>query len=72
MSSRRRLKTTSDVRRYLASLVNRVEDGTLEPEKAGKLTYIANSILNVIRAESESVGCERDTEKVLKAFSISS
>jgi hypothetical protein len=44
----RRLKDYSDVRRYLASLINRVEADEITPEKAGRLTYISNVLLRAI------------------------
>jgi len=45
---RRRLKTASDLRRYLASLINRVEQGETTPEMASKLGYLSNILLRVI------------------------
>ncbi len=45
---RRRLKTLEDVRRYLANLINRTEDGEVDPSLAGKLGYLANSLARVI------------------------
>jgi hypothetical protein len=44
----RRLKSFSDVRRYLAGLINRVEAGELEEVKASRLTYISNVLLRAI------------------------
>ena len=44
----RRLKTPQDIRRYLASLINRTESGEILPAAAGKLCYLANSLLSVI------------------------
>ena len=41
----RRLKTPIDTRRYLASLINRVESGELEAQTASKLAYIANILV---------------------------
>lgn len=46
--SNRRLKTLDDVRRYLASLINRTEAGEVEPSLAGRLGYLANSLAKVI------------------------
>ena len=45
---RRRLKTVSDLRRYLANLINRVEQGEATPEMASKLGYLSNILLRVI------------------------
>jgi hypothetical protein len=44
----RRLKSMSDIRRYLAGLINRTEAGQVEPGLAGKLGYLANSLAKVI------------------------
>ena len=46
--ARRRLKTAQDLRRYLADLINRVEQAETTPELAGKLGYLANILLRVI------------------------
>ncbi len=37
-----------DLRRYLSSLINRVEAKEVEPALAGKLGYLANSLARVI------------------------
>jgi hypothetical protein len=51
----RRLKTLTDIRRYLASLINRVEDGSLNPAIAGRLGYLANLLKGAItEAELET------------------
>lgn len=47
--SKKRLKTLADVRRYLASLVNRVESGDMDEGKAGKLAYISNILISCIK-----------------------
>ena len=44
----RRLQSIGDVRRYVASLINRVEDGSLDAGKAGRLCYMANSLKSII------------------------
>lgn len=46
--ARRRLKTASDLRRYMADLINRVEQAEITPETASKLGYLANILLRVI------------------------
>ena len=46
--ARRRLKTASDLRRYMADLINRVEQKEITPETASKLGYLANILLRVI------------------------
>ncbi len=45
---KRRLKTIEDVRRYLASLINRTEDKTLDPQLSGRLAYISNILLRAV------------------------
>lgn len=48
MGKRRRLKSSSDVRRYLAHLINSTEAGEIEPQTAGRLAYISNILLKAI------------------------
>ena len=48
MGKRRRLKSTGDVRRYLAHLINSTGAGEIEPQTAGRLAYIANILLKAI------------------------
>lgn len=50
----RRLKTPTDCRRYIASLINRVESGELEAQKASKLGYLANILCKSLEFEWES------------------
>ena len=45
---KRRLKTLEDVRRFMASLINRTEAGELDPIIATKLGYLATSMIRVI------------------------
>lgn len=48
----RRLKTIQDVRRYLASLITRLEDGAggeIDATLAGRLAYISNILLGAIK-----------------------
>lgn len=45
----RRLKTIDDVRRYLADLINRTEQGQIQPALAGRLGYLANILTGCIR-----------------------
>jgi len=45
---KRRLKTSLDVRRYLANLINRVEMDGLEIQKAGRLAYISQILLKAL------------------------
>lgn len=48
MPKKRRLKTIEDVRRYLATVVLRVESGELDAQVAGRLAYISNVLVKVI------------------------
>lgn len=52
---KRRFKDSSDLRRYLSSLINRTEEGELDAAKAKSLTYMASTLWRVI--------CEGDLEK---------
>ena len=63
--AKRRLKTLEDVRRYLANLINRTEDGTVDPSLAGRLGYLANSLARVIEGSDLERRVE-DLEKRLK------
>ncbi len=48
----KRLKTIADVRRYLATLINRLDRGDvseLDPKVAGRLAYIANILVGAIK-----------------------
>ncbi len=44
----RRLKSLEDLRRYLANLINRVENKKVDPSLAGRLGYLANSLARII------------------------
>lgn len=44
----RRLKTMTDIRRYLANLVNRTESGVVDPSLAGRLGYLISILTRVI------------------------
>ncbi|MBF0459541.1 MAG: hypothetical protein HQK99_16745 [Nitrospirae bacterium] len=38
----RRLNTLSDLRRYLAHVINEIESDRMTPDKGGKLGYLVN------------------------------
>ena len=62
---RRRLKTATDLRRYLGNLINRVEQGETAPEIASKLGYLSNILLRVIEGsdfEARIEALEEETE----------
>jgi len=48
MPKKRRLKTIEDVRRYLATVLLRVESGELDAQVAGRLAYISNVLVKAI------------------------
>jgi|AntAceMinimDraft_9_1070365.scaffolds.fasta_scaffold00753_20 hypothetical protein len=65
MAGRRRLKTLCDIRRYLASILNRIESGELDPAIGGKTAYIANILIGCIRdseLEERIVALEKQIE----------
>lgn len=47
----RRFKSYSDVRKYIANLINRCEAGLLAPEKATKLCYLANNLVKCLEVQ---------------------
>ena len=49
MAGRKRLKTLSDVRRYLAGLINRVEAGEVDAGVMSKLAYAVNILSGIIQ-----------------------
>ena len=68
MATTRRLKTMEDVRRYLANLINRTEQGKVEPGLAGKLGYLANSLARIIEGSTLEKRIEAlEKELALKA-----
>lgn len=54
----RRLKSSQDIRRYLASIVFKVESGEMSPKVAETITKIANAMLIAIKTETD----ERELE----------
>ena len=48
------LENIVHTRRYLSSLINRVENGDIDSKEAGKLTYICNTLLKA--QELECIG----------------
>ena len=48
MPTQRRLKSASDLRRFLANVICRVEKGEIEESLAGKLGYLSNILYRVI------------------------
>ena len=46
------LQNTTDARRYIGSIINRMEDGTLDPKLGGKLAYAANFLVRALELES--------------------
>lgn len=60
-----KLRTLSDISRYLNDLINRVERGELECEKASKLTYIANILSKTLKEANTDKEIE-DLQKEIK------
>jgi len=44
-----RLKTADDLRRYVARLINEARRGEVDPMLAGRLGYLCNILLGIIR-----------------------
>jgi hypothetical protein len=66
----KRLKSISDVRRYLATLINRLEEGAgdkLDPALAGRLAYICNVLLGAIKDSDIEDRIRVLEEKLLKS-----
>ena len=47
--AKKRLKSLQDCRRYLAGLINRVENEEVDGQTAGKLAYICNILISCIK-----------------------
>jgi Asp-tRNA(Asn)/Glu-tRNA(Gln) amidotransferase B subunit len=45
------LQNVVDTRRYLSGLINRVEEGDIDANQAGKLTFICNTLLKAQELE---------------------
>ena len=63
----KRLKSTSDLRRYLANLVNRVERGEVEPAMASKIGFLINILAKLI----EGTELEKRVEELEKTLNNS-
>jgi hypothetical protein len=59
----RRLKSFDDVRRLLASVINRLEAGLIDPAVAGRITFTANVLLRAIEG-SQFADLERRLEAI--------
>jgi len=51
LPSRRRLKTSSDIRKYLANVILRMDAGELNPAVGTKLGYVSNILLRAIQGD---------------------
>jgi hypothetical protein len=60
----RRLKTSEDVRGYLAYLIRSVEAGSMDPAKGWRLAYIANILLRAIESGEIEGGLEAIEEQL--------
>ncbi len=59
---KRRLKTATDIRRYLADLIYRVEKGQMEPAKASKIGYLTTILVRVIEISDVEIRLEQMEE----------
>lgn len=57
---KRRLKSMRDLSRYMQNLINRLEDGELDPQTAGKLGFL----INIQRAIVEKGDLEERIEQL--------
>jgi hypothetical protein len=63
---RRRLKTLEDLRRYITSVINRLEGGDLDPNVAGRIGYLCNVLKSVMEGgelEKRVVALERQVKE---------
>lgn len=49
MASKKRFNSLTDCRRYLASVINRVDAGELDPQVGGRLGYLVNILASTIK-----------------------
>jgi hypothetical protein len=47
--AKKRFNTLDDCRRYLASLINRMESGEVDSKEAGKRAYVTNILISCIK-----------------------
>lgn len=50
MAGRARLKTLSDLRRHMASLINKTEAGEVDASTLSKLSYAVNILSGIIQS----------------------
>ena len=65
---RKRLTTLEDCRRYLARIVNDVEDGELDPKIAGRLGYLISILKSCIESGEIEKRLQELEEKALLRF----
>ena len=63
----KRLKNTTDLRRYVANLINRTEKGDVEANLAGKLGYLVSLLAKLI----ETSELEKRVEELEEALNNS-
>ena len=49
MASKKRFNSLTDCRRYLASVINRLDSGEIDPQLAGRLGYLVNILASTIK-----------------------
>lgn len=60
----RRLKTHTDARRFLASVIDRLEKDQLDPAKAAKLGYLTQILIRALEGEAVSERLEKIEEAI--------
>ena len=63
---KKRLKSLSDVRRYLANLVNETRSGQVDLDMAGKIGYLLNILKSIISEGDLEKRIEQLEEEVRK------
>ena len=64
--AKKRLKSTEDIRRFLANLILKTEKKELDPLLAGKLGYLSSILLKAI----EGGDLEKRIEKLEKSMEV--
>lgn len=62
--AKRRFQTLTDIRRYLGSLLNRIESGEIEEAPASKRAYIANILASCVKDSDLEARIERLEQQI--------
>ena len=66
MPTHRRLKTASDLRRFLAHIICKTEKGTLDPQLSGRLGSLCSILYRIIEGAETEHRISRIEEKLGK------